>query len=298
MQSLSGSSSPSPAPASSHASSVARRAPRVSGARAIAALQWSITLLLCAFLIVPVVMSVLAGLTVNYFRGLSSGLTLRWLEQVWQQYQGSVALSLGVAFATLAIVLAIGVPAGYALARSKSRAARAIEEALVLPVALPGLASALALLVVYGGFTAFRMSLWFIVVGHVVFTLPFMVRAVAAVAAGADLRTLEEGAASLGASFVTRFITIVLPNLRPGIVAGALAVLTLSIGEFNLTWMLHTPDTKTLPVGLADTYASLRLEVGSAYTIVFLLMTLPLLVAMQWLGVDPSGTRAVKRPPR
>lgn len=86
-----------------------------------------------------------------------------------------------------------------------------------------------------------------------------------------------------------------LPNLRPGIVAGALAVLTLSIGEFNLTWMLHTPDTKTLPVGLADTYASLRLEVGSAYTILFLLMTLPLLVAMQWLGVDPSGTHASKR---
>ncbi|HDR8999093.1 MULTISPECIES: ABC transporter permease [Burkholderia] len=295
MQSLSGSSAPSPAPAPSDARGATLRAPRVSGACAIAALQWSVTLLLCAFLIVPVVMSVLAGVTVNYFRGLSSGLTLRWLEQVWQQYQGSVALSLGVAFATLAIVLVTGVPAGYALARSNSRVARAIEEALVLPVALPGLASALALLVVYGGFTAFRMSLWFIVVGHVVFTLPFMVRAVAAVAAGAELRTLEEGAASLGASFVTRFVTIVLPNLRPGIVAGALAVLTLSIGEFNLTWMLHTPDTKTLPVGLADTYASLRLEVGSAYTIMFLLMTLPLLVAMQWLGVDPSGTRAARR---
>ncbi|KVQ03377.1 ABC transporter permease [Burkholderia ubonensis] len=296
MHSLSDSSAPSPAP--TRANGAARRAPRVSGARAIAALQWLVTLLLGAFLIVPVVMSVLAGLTVNYFRGLSSGLTLRWLEQVWQQYHGSVVLSLVVAFATLAIVLAVGVPAGYALARSKGRFARVIEEALVLPVALPGLASALALLVVYGGFTAFRMSLWFIVAGHVVFTLPFMVRAVAAVAAAADLRTLEEGAASLGASFVTRFVTIVLPNLRPGIVAGALAVLTLSIGEFNLTWMLHTPDTKTLPVGLADTYASLRLEVGSAYTILFLLMTLPLLVAMQWLGVDPSGTRAVKRAKR
>ncbi|KVO05129.1 ABC transporter permease [Burkholderia ubonensis] len=296
MHSLSDSSAPSPAP--TRANGAARRAPRVSGARAIAALQWLVTLLLGAFLIVPVVMSVLAGLTVNYFRGLSSGLTLRWLEQVWQQYHGSVVLSLVVAFATLAIVLAVGVPAGYALARSKGRFARVIEEALVLPVALPGLASALALLVVYGGFTAFRTSLWFIVAGHVVFTLPFMVRAVAAVAAGADLRTLEEGAASLGASFVTRFVTIVLPNLRPGIVAGALAVLTLSIGEFNLTWMLHTPDTKTLPVGLADTYASLRLEVGSAYTILFLLMTLPLLVAMQWLGVDPSGTRAVKRAKR
>ncbi|CAB5279812.1 ABC transporter permease [Burkholderia multivorans] len=295
MPSLSDSSAPPRAASPARAAGRSRRVPRQAGGRAIAALQWSVTLLLSAFLIVPVVMSVLAGLTVNYFRGLSSGLTLRWLEQVWQQYHGSIWLSLAVAFATLAIVLVVGVPAGYALARSRSRVARVIEEALVLPVALPGLASALALLIVYGGFTAFRMSLWFIVAGHVVFTLPFMVRAVAAVAASADLRTLEEGAASLGASFATRFATIVLPNLRPGIVAGALAVLTLSIGEFNLTWMLHTPDTKTLPVGLADTYASLRLEVGSAYTILFLLMTLPLLVAMQWLGVDPSGARASTR---
>lgn len=246
--------------------------------------QWLVTFGLCAFLVVPVVMSILAGLTVNYFRGISSGLTLRWLAQVWAQYHGSVFLSLEVAAATLAITLVTGVPAAYALARSKTRWARVVEELLVLPIALPGLASALALIVVYGGFTAFRMSIAFIVVGHVVFTLPFMVRAVAAVAASADLRTLEEGAASLGATFAQRFFTVVLPNLRPGIVAGALAVVTLSVGEFNLTWMLHTPEMKTLPVGLADTYASLRIEVGSAYTILFFAMTMPLLVAMQRLS--------------
>ncbi|WP_322014098.1 ABC transporter permease [Paraburkholderia sp. J12] len=257
----------------------------------LACAQWFVTLATCTFLIVPVVMSILAGLTVNYFRGVASGLTLRWLDQVWTEYHASVFLSLEIAAATLAITLLAGVPAGYALARSRTRASRLIEELLVMPVALPGLASALALLVVYGGFTAFRMSAWFIVVGHVVFTLPFMVRPVAAVCASADLRTLEEGAASLGASFVQRFFTIVLPNARPGIVAGALAVLTLSIGEFNLTWMLHTPDTKTLPVGLADTYASMRIEVGSAYTILFFVMTMPLLIAMQWLGVDPAGGR-------
>ena len=267
---------------------VERRASRSADTFALrnvlALAQWLVTFGLCAFLVVPVVMSILAGLTVNYFRGVSSGLTLRWLAQVWTQYHGSVLLSLEVAAATLAVTLVAGVPAAYALARSKTRWARIVEELLVLPIALPGLASALALIVVYGGFTAFRMSVAFIIVGHVVFTLPFMVRAVAAVAASADLRTLEEGAASLGATFAQRFFTVVLPNLKPGIVAGALAVVTLSIGEFNLTWMLHTPETKTLPVGLADTYASLRIEVGSAYTILFFAMTMPLLVAMQRLA--------------
>jgi putative spermidine/putrescine transport system permease protein len=74
---------------------------------------------------------------------------------------------------------------------------------------------------------------------------------------------------------------VIVPNAVPGILAGALMVVTLSLGEFNLTWMLHTPLTKTLPIGLADSYASMRLEVASAYTLIFFIMIIPLLVAMQ-----------------
>ena len=108
-----------------------------------------------------------------------------------------------------------------------------------------------------------------------------LVRSVLAVLMAIDLKTLEEGAASLGAGFWERFRDIVLPNCRQGILAGSLMVVTLSMGEFNMTWLLHTPFTKTLPVGLADAYASLRLEVGSAYTLVFFVMIMPLLLAMQ-----------------
>jgi putative spermidine/putrescine transport system permease protein len=61
-------------------------------------------------------------------------------------------------------------------------------------------------------------------------------------------------------------------------------VVTLSMGEFNMTWLLHTPFNKTLPVGLADAYASLRLEIASAYTLVFFVMIVPLLLAMQALS--------------
>jgi putative spermidine/putrescine transport system ATP-binding protein len=121
-------------------------------------------------------------------------------------------------------------------------------------------------------------------VGHVIFTLPFMVRSVIAIMNSVSLKEFEEGAASLGAGFWQRFFQVVIPNAMPGILAGSLMVFTLSIGEFNLTWMLHTPMTKTLPVGLADSYASMRLEIGSAYTIIFFLMIIPLLIAMQWVA--------------
>ena len=72
--------------------------------------------------------------------------------------------------------------------------------------------------------------------------------------------------------------------VRAGLPLVIIMVVTLSIGEFNLTWMLHTPLTKTLPVGLADSYASMRLEIASAYTLVFFVMIVPLLVAMQVAG--------------
>lgn len=244
--------------------------------------QLAFTLLVCAFLIVPVFMSMMAGVTQNYMSGVSGGLTLQWVQKVLGDYSGPILLSLRLALACLACTLLIGVPAAYVLARRQNAFTRAIEELLVMPVAVPGIATALALIVTYGGAGGFRTSWLFILVGHVLFTLPFMVRSVLAVMSSIDLTTLEEGARSLGANFAQRFFGVVLPNCRSGIVAGSLMVVTLSLGEFNMTLLLHTPLTQTLPVGLADTYASLRLEIGSAYTLVFFVIIIPLLMAMQW----------------
>jgi putative spermidine/putrescine transport system permease protein len=262
--------------------------------RAIFAAQLVFTLAVAAFLIVPAALSMTAGVTVNYFRGIQSGLTLDWVAQVWELYADTIMRSFAIALATLGLSLLIGVPAAFALYARGGRLARIVEEIITLPLAIPGLAIALALLLTYGGFSDFRRSWLFILAGHVIFTLPFMVRSVIAVFAAIDVRTLDEGAASLGASPWRRFRDVIVPNARPGILAGSLMVVTLSLGEFNVTWMLSTPLTKTLPVGLADSYASMRLEVASAYTLVFFVLIIPLLVAMQAF----AGRDAAARPAR
>jgi putative spermidine/putrescine transport system permease protein len=258
--------------------------------RLIFAGQLLFTLLVAAFLVVPAILSIIAGVTVNYFRGISSGVTLQWVFQVWDLYAGTILLSFVIALATLAVTLVAGVPSAYALHVRGGRLSRVIEEIITLPLAIPGLALALALLLTYQGFSEFRRSWLFILTGHVIFTMPFMVRSVMAVFATVDIRTLDEGAASLGASPWRRFRDVIVPNALPGILAGSLMVVTLSLGEFNLTWMLHTPLTKTLPIGLADAYASMRLEVASAYTLIFFVMIIPLLVAMQ-LFADKEQVR-------
>lgn len=260
--------------------------------RLIFAGQFLFTLLVAAFLIVPALLSMMAGVTANYFRGIRSGVTLQWVVQVWDLYADTIARSFTIALAALAVTLIVGIPAAYALHRRSGKFSRAVEEIITLPLAIPGLAIALALLLTYGGFGDFRRSWLFILTGHVVFTLPFMVRSVMAVFASIDVKTLDEGASSLGASPWRRFYDVIVPNAKSGILAGALMVVTLSLGEFNLTWMLHTPLTKTLPVGLADSYASMRLEVASAYTLVFFIMIIPLLVAMQLFADFGTQQRA------
>lgn len=239
----------------------------------------TVTVLVSLFMIAPMLLSIMAGLVNNYSAGLKSGLTLRWLGEVWEVYGNTVGWSLALALGCVIGTLLLGVPA-----RRRTRAARAFEELITLPVAVPGLATALALILAYGQLTAFRQSFAFILVGHIVFTLPFMVRTVSSAFQREELRALEEAARSLGANFRQRFLGVLVPAVFPAIVAGSLMVFTLSVGEFNLTWMLHTPLTRTLPVGLADSYASMRLEIGSAYTLVFFIVILPVLWGLQYLA--------------
>ncbi len=228
---------------------------------------------------------------------MKSGLTLRWIADVWATYSDTICLSLRIALACVGATLLLGVPAAYVLARRQSRWTRLVEELLVLPVAVPGLATALALILLYGRFGSFRNELAL----HsgrpcaVHLAVHGALRCWRCCPRSISRRSRRARRAS-GASFVQRFFGIVLPNAAPGILAGALMVLTLSVGEFNLTWMLHTPLTKTLPVGLADSYASMRLEIGSAYTILFFLMIVPLLVRCS--VVARPGAGAAMRPVR
>ena len=197
--------------------------------RVIFAAQLLFTLLVAAFLIVPAVLSMMAGVTVNYFLGIKSGLTLQWIAQVWGLYDDTIFRSFLIAFSALAITLVVGVPAAYALHLRNDRLSRAVEEIITLPLAIPGLAIALGLLLTYQSFSDFRRSWLFILAGHAIFTLPFMVRSVMAVFAAIDVKTLDEGASSLGASPWRRFRDVIVPNARPGILAGSLMVVTLSM---------------------------------------------------------------------
>lgn len=258
--------------------------------------QAVLTGLTLLFLMIPVVQMCFTAFMKNAFRGFKAGFTTEWIEKVLELYGDTIVRSLGIAVAALVLCVVIGVPVAWILVREqRKRWAALMEEALILPLSVPGLAIGLGILLIWGGITSLRQSNLFILCGHVMFCLPFMVRSVMAVLRVEPIDAYEEASATLGASPWTTFLKVVVPVAMPGILAGALMVMTVSLGEFNISWMLQTPDTKTLPVGMADSYASMRLEVGSAYTFLFLVILVPILSLMQalpaWLARRAEARR-------
>ena len=106
--------------------------------------QLFFALLVCSFLVIPVFLSALAGVTQNFFVGIKSGFTIRWIVEVLNLYTDTIYLSLLIAITCLLLTLIIGIPAAYVLARVGGRISRIIEETIVLPIAVPGLAIAIS----------------------------------------------------------------------------------------------------------------------------------------------------------
>src|SRR3979409_842433 len=95
--------------------------------RLIFAGQLLFTLVVAAFLVVPAILSISAGVPVNYFRGIQSGVTLQWVFQVWNLYADTILLSFVIAFATLVVTLVVGVPSAYALHVRGGRGCRPLQ---------------------------------------------------------------------------------------------------------------------------------------------------------------------------
>jgi len=204
-----------------------------------------------------------------------------WFGYVFKLYGPSIQFSLLLALLSVAICILISVPAAYGIARTDSRASRALEEITLLPLSIPGIAMSIGLIQAY---TMMRGRWWLILCGHILYTIPLMMRVVMNALRSFDLEKLLSTAQSLGANKWQRFFFVVVPNLRHGIIVGALLVFAISWGEFNVSFLLNTPLHQTYPAALYATYTANSFAVSSAATTIFLAVIIPILLALQWIG--------------
>jgi putative spermidine/putrescine transport system permease protein len=158
----------------------------------------------------------------------------------------SARISAITATATVALDLLIGVPAAIALARREIPGKAALTAFLLSPIMLPGIVIGIAVLIFYSALEL-SLSLPLLVLSHVVFTLPFVIRLTLARMERLD-RQLEEAARNLGASEWQVFWHVTRPQLWPGIAAGAAFAFLISFD--NLTVSLFTAPVRERPLPL------------------------------------------------
>ncbi|WP_322053013.1 ABC transporter permease [Paraburkholderia bannensis] len=213
---------------------------------------------------------------------------LHWYRAAWQTFVSpnatdtlsmSTALttSLIVAIATMAVSTAVAAPAAYALARYRFRGRAFVEQLVALPVVYPLVMLGLALLLVFNALPV-ELGMLRLIVAHVILTLPFAVKNCAA-SVGSIGPEFEEAACLMGASPRRALFDVVLPLMRPGILAGMLFAFIVSFNEFTVTFFLYSIDTMTLPVWLySRTVSSLDPTVFS-----FAVFTVAIDFALIWM---------------
>jgi len=185
------------------------------------------------------------------------GFTFHWFSVAWNDADARDAfwLSVKAALAATAIAMVLGTMASFALARFKFFGREAISFILILPIALPGVITGIALRSFYS-FGGVPYSLWTIVIGHATFCIVVLYNnAVARMRRVSG--SLDEASMDLGADAWQTFRFVTFPQLRSALLAGALLAFALSFDEVVVT-IFTSGAQQTLPIWIFTNFARPR----------------------------------------
>jgi len=199
--------------------------------------------------------------------------------------------SLTIAVISTVVSTVIGAMVALTLWRFRFPGKPAYEGFMALPIVVPEICMGVAMLVFFAriGWPSgmpWPLNLSSITIAHIAFSFPFVAVVVRARMAGFN-RELEEAAKDLGASEWQTFRDVILPFMKPGIVAGALLAFTLSLDDFVVTFFTSGPDTVTFPVKV---YSMVRFsvtpEVNAASTVLVVITVIATIFAMRFQSPD------------
>lgn len=201
----------------------------------------------------PVNMMIWEGFTLDWYTGLfglsdrATGVGNRaaYIEST-DQMLAALRTSLTVALFTTAISTVIGTATAIALARYRFRGRGFYNGFLLLPMMMPDIVLGIGLLIFFVTL-GMKLSLLTIIIGHCTFLTSYVFIIVQARITGLD-PALEEASADLGASEWTTLRKVLLPQLAPGIMGGALLAFVISMDDLVITYFISGVGDTTLPV--------------------------------------------------
>ncbi|WP_226629280.1 ABC transporter permease [Alloyangia pacifica] len=231
------------------------------------------------FLIAPIAVVVLASFNAgNFLTFPPQGLSLRWFWTFLQNdvFIDAILYSAVLAACATAVSLVVGTMAALYFVRHARREAELVRIGVLLPLILPEILTAIALLFFFyeiGIGTEHKIALF---TGHVLMTLPFVfLNAVTSLQSRDD--AAELAARTLGASRYTAFRRITLPLIAPGVATGSVFAFIISFDTFGISFILKGSGSAPLPIQLYDYLRFNFTPEAAAVSTVSIIMTVLLL---------------------
>ena len=241
------------------------------------------------FLFAPIAVMILLSFNTSRVVGFPmAGFTTDWYTRLASDtvILNALQKSLLVAFWVTVLSTVIGTMAAFPLVRANIKNRGGVRVFITLPIMMPGLLIGVAILVLATNVLHIQPSIYTAIIGQTVLATPFVILVVSSRLEALD-RNLERAAADLGAGGTQRILFVVLPLIYPGIIAGALIALTLSLDEFIVTNFIIGAD-QTLPIYI---YNQLKFGITPE---VNALATLMLIGTLAVAGVTFGALRLVK----
>jgi putative spermidine/putrescine transport system permease protein len=209
--------------------------------------------LVIGFLLLPIAVVIPVSFTEStVFRFPPEGFSLQWYGRI-RNVDGLLSalwLSTRIAALATAASLALGTLCAIALVRGRPPGAGAVATFMVSPLMLPGLVLGIALLQAAREI-GLRDAWWSLLIAHVVITMPFVMRTVLASLSMVDF-AMVDAARTLGCSYPLALWRVLVPNILPGFVSGALFAFVASFDNYPVSMFLVDVRTKTLPIQLLN----------------------------------------------
>lgn len=202
-----------------------------------------------AFLYLPIVVIIIMSFhPEKYLTFPLPSYSLRWYGEFLQDELLIRALVNSLVLASITAILCalIGTPCALGLVRFNFPGKRLLNSFVLAPMIIPNVITAVGLLILLNTIHIPR-GIPYLIIGHVLFGLPYIVLTVSSQLYGFP-HELEEASLTLGAKELHTFLEVTLPLIAPSIFAGMLFAFTISFQEFVATQFWATPDTYTLPV--------------------------------------------------
>lgn len=248
-----------------------------------------ITILVFIFLLSPLVVIIIASFSPTPLVVFPpKGISLKWYGNIFSSstnFLGGFINSIEVAVLATAIDVVLGVTAALSVSKYQFRQKELLISFFTSPMYVPSIAFAFVLLQTFSQIGSVPGMLK-ILLGHMIIVMPYIVRNTLSVLAGFNW-TLEDAAASLGASNVETFFRVTLPLIKPGVVAGAMLSFLYSFDEAVLSSLLSSPKFVTLPIRIMN-YMEFSFDPTlAAISTVLILMSLLFIVLLEkFFGLD------------